>query len=375
MPYRTSYRPMKSMQVALLLALPLVLASCAGATFHRSTVEKDSRVATSSTRIAAIVASWEASGGSRLHRPVRWESGPFANAAVSAAWWGYDPTDATDALQAAIDYGAPVLVIPRMEGPWILSRTLTLRSGGIEILIEPGVVILAGEGAFRGGGDCLIEAVGAADFSIIGYGASLRMRKADYQKPPYEQAEWRHAISLRSVARARIAGLRIESSGGDGIYLGTLGPRGSRVACEDLVLQDLEILDNHRQGVSIISAKRLLIEDCRISGSTGALPMAGIDFEPNATDPGFEDCTVRGCWIEGNRGVGIQFALANLDADDAPVSIRVENCTVNNPPVAISVMGLAHGLRGSLTFLGNTVRGLQFLRGSSDFSVVSLRTP
>jgi hypothetical protein len=331
--------------------------------------DRGSKAAASSLRIAAIVASWENRGGSRLRRPAIGDSRPFADAAVSAAWWGYDPHDATNALQAAIDSGAPVLVVPRMEGPWILSRTLTLRTGGIEILMEPGVVILAAEGAFRGGGECLVEAIGAADFSIVGYGATLRMRKADYQKPPYERSQWRHALSLRGVVRARIAGLSIESSGGDGIYVGTLGPRRTRAPCEDVILKDLEIVDNNRQGISVISAKRLLIEHCRIAGTSGALPMAGIDFEPNSADPGFEDCTVRGCTIEGNRGVGILFALGNLDANDAPVSIRVEDCTVNNPPIAISVMGLAGGTRGSLTFSGGSFAGLRLVEPSESLTV------
>jgi hypothetical protein len=348
--------------------LSLFLAACAGAPAALESRVASRAAEAHAARIAHIVSSWEAAGGSRTSPPRLATIG--GEQAVSAAWWGWDPTDATNALQAAVDSGASTVVVPRMPGPWILSRTLDLRTGGIRLLLEPGVVLLAAAGAFRGGGDCLIEANGAADFSVVGYGATLRMRKEDYQKPPYEPGQWRHTMSLRGVARARIAGLSIESSGGDGVYVGVLRAEGARLPCEDVALEDLDIGDNLRQGVSVISARRLLVAGCRISGSSGAKPMAGIDFEPNSNDPGFQDCVVRDCVIQGNAGVGILFVLSRLGPQSAPVSIRVEDCVVNNPPLAVWLHGLGNGVRGTLTLAGTSFRGLAFLFGSPEFSVV-----
>ena len=45
-----------------------------------------------------------------------------------ASWWGFDPEDATEALQAAIDSGAPKVVVENMGRPWVVSRTINLRS-------------------------------------------------------------------------------------------------------------------------------------------------------------------------------------------------------------------------------------------------------
>jgi hypothetical protein len=357
-------------RIVAALSLAVLLSACAGSSTARASARSSSSATAYSARIASFVSTWESAGGSRDRRPAGWEAGPPEGAAASAAWWGYQPADATDALQAAVDSGAKIVVVPLMTGPWVLSRTLNLRSGGLELALEPGVVIVAARGAFLGAGDCLIEAIGATDFSILGYGASLRMRKGDYRKAPYEQAEWRHAISLRGAARAHIAGLRIESAGGDGIYVGVHRRDGAHVPCEDLALRDLEILDSNRQGVSVISAKRLLIEDSLISGSSGAMPMSGIDFEPNSGDPGFEDCVVRGCRIGSNSGVGILFVLSNLGPDVPPVSIRIEDCAIDNMVVAVWLRGLNNHIRGALTFAGTTFRGLQFLRGSPAFSVI-----
>ncbi len=357
-------------RIVALLTLSLSLTTCIGIPSPPAPQRAREAAAAISERIASIVASWEAAGGSR---ELRLPAGR-AGTAVSAAWWGFDPMDSTSALQAAVDSGAATVVVPLMKEPWILSRTLDLRGGRVEILLEPGVVLLARQGAFRGRGECLIEAVGAVDFSILGYGATLRMRKEDYLQSPYQRAQWRHAVSLRGVARARIAGLRIENAGGDGIYVGVQRRGDIHEPCEDLLLQDLEILDCNRQGVSIISARRLLIEDSLIKGSSGALPMSGIDFEPNGGDPGFEDCVVRSCRIAGNKGVGILYALSKLDAADAPVSIRVQDCVIDNLPIAVWLRGLNNGVRGTLTFSGSSFRGLKFLRGSSDFSIVFERT-
>jgi Right handed beta helix region len=357
-----------------LLSLAIAFTGCAGVSPRRISARTESASVAFAGRIASIVSAWEAEGGSRLHKPPT-EKGPaFTADAVSAAWWGFDPTDATSALQAAVDSGAAIVMIPRMPGPWIVSRTLNIRSGQVEILLESGVVLLAKKGAFRDGGDCLIRAEGATDFSILGYGATLRMRKSDYRKRPYEQAEWRHAISMRGAARARIAGLRIESAGGDGVYVGVQRRQAVHQPCEDLILQDLEISDSYRQGVSVISARRLLIQDCWISGSSGAMPMSGIDFEPNGGDPGFEDCVVRDCRIEGNSGVGVLCVLSNLGADAEPVGIRIQECIIDNLTVAVWLRGLDNCVRGTLTFAGNSIRGLKLLKGSSDFSVVFEQT-
>ncbi|HTU01135.1 MAG TPA: right-handed parallel beta-helix repeat-containing protein [Candidatus Sulfotelmatobacter sp.] len=352
---------------ALALAL---LAGCAGIPIPPRSVRTEAAARAHAAHVAAIIAAWESAGGSRVKRPSAGaeQTSVIPESTVSAAWWGFDASDATSSVQAAIDSGARTIVIPRMSSPWTVSRTVDLRWGGMQILLEPGVVLQAAEGAFRAPDEPLVSCVGGSDFSLVGYGATLRMRKQDYERPPYEPAEWRHAISLRAVQHALVAGVSIDDAGGDGVYVGTAF---HEKPCQDLTLRDLDISNSYRQGITVTSAARLLVDECRIRGSRGALPMAGIDFEPNSRDPGFTDCTVRRCWIESNRGVGILLVLKNLTAGSAPVSIRVRECTVDNLPIAIWLRGLQNRVRGMLTIDDCSVRGLQLLRGSSRFSVVS----
>ncbi|HAK94811.1 MAG TPA: hypothetical protein DCM87_07335, partial [Planctomycetes bacterium] len=149
------------------------------------------------------------------------------------------------------------------------------------------------------------------------------MRRQDYTQPPYDKAEWRHALSILSCADVRVTGLTLADSGGDGIYLGVAakGVTNSNVRIEDVVCER-----NHRQGISVISAENLLIERCILRETAGTAPMAGIDFEPNHPTEKLAACVMRDCTVERNRGVGFDFYLNNLGAASFPVSIRLERC-------------------------------------------------
>jgi hypothetical protein len=244
-----------------------------------------------------------------------------ARTVASAAWWGFNTEDATETLQAAINSKAKTLVVPNMGAPWIV-RPLELR-GDLELVFDPGVLVLAKKGEFRGPGDSLFRAQGADNLSIRGYGATLRMHKRDYQNHPYEKAEWRMGIAIRGCRNVLIEGVRIESTGGDGIYI---DGGGERRWSEDITVRNCISHDNHRQGISVISAQDLLIENCILSGTRGTAPEAGIDFEPDNPDQRLVNCVVRNCVMESNNGHAILVYLNPLSSESEPVSITFENC-------------------------------------------------
>lgn len=279
---------------------------------------------------------------------------------ASAAWWGFDEQDSTVSLQAAIRSGARKLVIPNMGKPWIV--TPLLLESNQEIVFEEGVVVMAREGAFPGKGDSLLTARDKENIILRGPGASLVMRKQDYQKPPYDKAEWRHCLSLRGCRNVRVEGLRLASSGGDGIYIGR--GTGDRIHCQDITIRDVSCEDHHRQGISVITAENLLIENCILRGTQGTAPQAGIDFEPNRPDERLVNCVLRNCVIEHNAGYGILLYLGPLRAESDPISIVVSHCQVrDNRQGALAIHGAKHAgdLRGSVRLQGNTLEGKQSL--------------
>lgn len=240
-----------------------------------------------------------------------------------ASWWGYDGADATNAVQAALDSGVKVLHIDRQSGPWNVT-TLRIPSD-IEIIIDAGVTVQAKEGAFQEPEAYLFSVEYQKNVVIRGRGADsvLRMRKSDYHKEPYKKSEWRHGICLRAVKNVRIENLMICSTGGDGIYLGT-DSKGT--PCEDVTIKGVTCDDNNRQGISVISARNLLIEGCVLSNTRGTAPASGIDFEPNNDRECLTHCVVRDCLFEKNEGNGIELWIGKLSGRSEPISILFENC-------------------------------------------------
>ncbi len=239
-----------------------------------------------------------------------------------ASWWGFDPEDATAALQSAIDSGTRKVVVDDMGAPWVTDK-LTL-AGNQQIVFKKGVVVQAKRGAFRGSEDCLFSAALKTNITLIGHGATLRMWKQDYADPArYKRAEWRHVLSFTSCTRVRVEGLTLADSGGDGIYLG-VAKKG--VPCSDVVIRKVTCLNNYRQGISVISARNLLIEDCALQNTGGTAPEAGIDFEPNEATEELVNCVMRNCISEGNKGDAYTAYLRPLRSDSKPISIRLENC-------------------------------------------------
>ncbi|MEZ6049444.1 MAG: right-handed parallel beta-helix repeat-containing protein [Planctomycetaceae bacterium] len=240
---------------------------------------------------------------------------------ANAAWWGFDPVDSTELLQAAIDSPVKKLIVPNLGETWIV-RPMKLRSN-LEVIFEPGTLVMAKRGEFKGGGDSLFTAHSVENLTIRGYGATWRMWKRDYQQPPYQKAEWRMGLALRGCQNVLVEGLQIESSGGDGIYV---DGGGQLRYCDNVTVRNCVCLDHHRQGMSVISAQNLLIENCLFAKTGGTPPEAGIDFEPDGPDQRFVNCVVRNCIFQDNSGHEILIYLKPMTRQSEPVSIRFENC-------------------------------------------------
>ncbi|MBR1588085.1 MAG: right-handed parallel beta-helix repeat-containing protein [Kiritimatiellae bacterium] len=242
--------------------------------------------------------------------------------AVVASSFGFDPADSTEILQKALDSGARKIVIDRRPSPWIV-RPLFARSN-CDIVFERGAEVVAKKGEFLGKGDSLITLKRSENVRLSGYGATLRMHRADYAAPPYAKAEWRMSLNLLSCSNVVVEGLALLESGGDGVYVGVAG-KGSG-PCQDIVLRDLVCDRHYRQGISVISARNLLIERCVLRDTGGTPPAAGIDFEPNHPWEELAGIVMRDCTISNNRGVGLDFYLGQLDGTSKPISIKIANC-------------------------------------------------
>ena len=248
--------------------------------------------------------------------------------------FGFDAEDSATFLQAALDSGAPVIVLEDKGSPWISSKPLVGR-GNQTIVFEKGAWLEAKRGYFKGLGDMLLKFVNCTNVTLRGAGpevCGLRMWHDDYDdKTKYRHSEWRHGLALYSCVNVRIEGLAVNETGGDGLYVASAegrtdfeGRRGSR----DITVKNCIFNHNNRQGISVIGVDGLLVEDVRLTNTQGAAPEAGIDFEPNRTDQCLRNIVLRRCHIEGNAGNGIELAHGHFGADTEPNLITVEDCLI-----------------------------------------------
>ena len=268
-----------------------------------------------------------------------WGVDPCCKEVAHADCWGFTPgADATASIQAAIDCPlAHTVVVKNMGSPWIvglpplrLPVTFSPLSGGVIraainfstsnqlIVFQPGSVVEAKRWEFHGMFDSLFF-MGSSNTSdkasengapvhnvtILGHNATWRMWKHDYQctacpvpKPGdipcaycskcdptnklynqtqcYSKGEWRHGLNLWCGVDITIKGLRIDMAGGDGIQTGGLEAGTADSRTRNVVIQGVELSNNHRQGISVISAVGLLVEDSIMRGTNGTAPEAGV---------------------------------------------------------------------------------------------------
>jgi len=246
---------------------------------------------------------------------------------VDASTLGWDPNDATLALQRAINSGAYTVYVPEMPSPWVI-RPITLTWSDQTIVCDPNVMFLAKRGEFQGIHDSLFTASQKTNLTFQGNGATLRMWKEDYMDPAlYTPSEWRMGLKFLSCSGVTVTDLTIEKTGGDAIFIGV---DASPPYCDNVTIRNVVCDDNYRQGISVISARNLLIENCVFKNTSGTGPAAGVDLEPDDAGYYLENITVRNCTFENNEGPGMFAYLNLLDNTSPDVSVLFENCHVKS---------------------------------------------
>ena len=247
-------------------------------------------------------------------------AGAARGVTVYADDYGYNATDATAALQAAINSGADTVIVRNMGTPWMV-RPIYLASNQ-HVIFNDGVVVQAKSGSFTGTHDCLFSASQKTNITLEGYGATFRMNKADYVPLG---GEWRHGVNVLSSSGINIYGLRIENTGGDGIYL---GKTGTTLYNSNIQVKDVVSDNNYRQGMSIISVDGLLVENSQFLNTNGTAPQAGMDFEPNGATQRLANIDLRNVTISGNNGWGILVWAYYMTNTSAPISMNITNSTI-----------------------------------------------
>jgi polygalacturonase len=278
---------------------------------------------------------------------------------ANAAWWGFNDSNSTAFLQAAINSGAIQVVVPNMGRPWVVDPIYL--ASNQEVVFQSGTILVARKGSFQGPTDALLNANEKQGIVLQGYGAKVVMRKKDYEVAPYVAAEWRHALSLLSCKNIKVFGLQLVSSGGDGIYIGR---SNGLPYCDSLYIKDVVCDSNYRQGISVISARNLLIENCVFRNTGGTPPQGGIDFEPNYPDDVLSNCVIRNSEFRSNAFYGIIISVHNLTDSSEPISITIESSeSIGNKEGSLCIWGAINATKnmGTIRFISNLLDANQWL--------------
>lgn len=263
---------------------------------------------------------------------------------VMASEFGWNPTNATACLQAAFDSGARKVLIDRQPSDWLVS-TVYPRSGQ-EVVVGDGVTVRARSGAFKGITESLFcyRFVTNVVLRAEGSGRLMMNRKEYWQTDAYDWSEWRHAVNLMGVANVVIRDITIEESGGDGIYVNGV---------DNGLFENVRSLRNHRQGMSIIGCRGLVVRNCLFAETRGTLPECGIDMEPSGARFVIEDVLFENCRFLDNNCHGIALNVSHFKGSGKDLKdIRFVNCVSKRNRHRGVWLVLASGICGRIQFDG-----------------------
>ncbi|MEX7494423.1 right-handed parallel beta-helix repeat-containing protein, partial [Acinetobacter baumannii] len=135
--------------------------------------------------------------------------------------------------------------------------------------------------------------------------------------------EWGMGIEIRDSQNISISNISIDKMWGDAIYVGTSGKNSNY----NINLNNLRMSDNRRQGISIISARKLTGSNIRISNTKGADPASGVDIEPNNKDNILQDIYFKNLSTLNNAGTGFIVSLKRYANSPHPIDIKLASHT------------------------------------------------
>lgn len=224
-----------------------------------------------------------------------------------------------------------------------------LRQKDMTIVLEPGVEIQAKRGDFHMKNQRLLLIEDCSNITILAYGSSMSMWRQDYANlSMYSKSEWRAGLAIYDSQHLKLLGLNISNTGGDGMTLTDV---------RNIYVKDAQLLDNYRQGLSMIAGINVTVEDSLFAGTSGTWPQSGCDIEPDDAVTGLVNITFRRVTSRGNQGSGFSIAPGALEARPQRMNIRFEDCiSEGNAEAGYSFEGLHGNTSGTIDIVGGSVR-------------------
>lgn len=132
-----------------------------------------------------------------------------------------------------------------------------------------------------------------------------------------KEGEWGHGICILGSENITIQDINVRDCWGDCIYVGN--------SSKNVIIKNSKLDHGRRQGISVTSADRVIIEDCVISNVSGTEPQAAIDIEPNHNE-NIDNIMIRNVQCRNCYG-----GIEAWRPEDARIgSLSIEGCSVIN---------------------------------------------
>jgi hypothetical protein len=239
-----------------------------------------------------------------------------------------------ECIQAGVEHVYVDLGVYTLMEPLIIPSNVT-------IFCEPGAVFEAAPGAFLGVHDSLVVMENSTNVAI--HNCEFRMRKSDYQQPPYELSEFRHAINLRGASNVSLFSVGVFQSGGDGICIEALvsGPFSEdRKPSKNVTIERLTAKGNYRTGLAVVSADGLTVRDSLFEGTKGTSTNAGVNCEPSHGGDQLKDILFERCTARENGGSAFRVNMDRQNQNSKPVSVEFRDCIAERVPIGHSIIML-----------------------------------
>jgi len=179
------------------------------------------------------------------------------------------------------------------------------------------------------------------------YGASIR---GDRKMHRGSSGQWGMGISICGSENIEIIDGKIEDCWGDGLYIGRIDDSPSAF----VTVKGVELYSNRRNGMSITSARDVLIDNIKIFNTGGQSPESGIDIEPNSNRDVIDNIVLNNIYTQDNKRYGIIVSLNRLIGHrPKEINIRISNHTDSGSGIGFGMSSVNSGVRDN--FKGEVV--------------------
>lgn len=245
---------------------------------------------------------------------------------------GDGTTDDTAGLNSVLALGGPIYI---PDGVYAISDTLVMASNTL-LSFSPKAEIKFITGSSVTSGDAMFSINEVSNVYIAGNGATLTGE--------------RKGTGLNDIVMGlRISGstdvavykLDINDMAGDGVYVA--GADDNTPIFPDRVwIKDVRCDNNMRNGMSIVSAKNLWIDNCLVTNSNGKAPETGYDFEVEGSNTLMQNVNVTNCRGSNNKQFDFSLVLGgNTTPITNSVGITLDNCMSFDSTTYVETVGLA----------------------------------